>query len=562
MYFARRAVFSRGMPRVRHWILWSLPVRQLALWTVVMCGYLAWLGARAAAFTVRPTDLALFAALLGCGAFTVELTRRTAARGVVSKDVYAVWELPVVFLLPGLYALIVPVLRLTLTQCRVLQAPVYKRGYTAAAIGISYGCARMLYMGLLPDGTDPRTFLWNHTALWLAAAGAGAVAQWAVNLALIAAVFKLENPDASLRRDLLSREMLHNDATEVCAALLVAVGMTISAFTLVVALPLATLLQRSFRHAQLLTEARADAKTGLLNAATWDREAIAEVARAVRTGTPLAVALLDLDRFKQVNDTRGHLAGDVVLRRVADTMTSVLREYDLAGRFGGEEFVMLLPQTRAVDAFRIAERVRERIARLPVTVPGGEPVNVTVSIGVAALDAGSRRELPDLLAAADAALYRAKASGRNQVQMISTSRGLSAVRPCADPHEGACGAWRAAPPAAKTAASGSGGAAVHAGASAHGSAGVHGSAAAHGGPTAHGGPAAHGSAAVHGGAAPHGSGLAHGGTAGQADAALHGGAVCHSGEVVQLSVDPAANRVAGEDPGDTGSTATTSALAV
>jgi len=113
-------------------------------------------------------------------------------------------------------------------------------------------------------------------------------------------------------------------------------------------------------------------------------------------------------------------------------MTGVLRKYDLAGRFGGEEFVMLLPQTRAVDALRIAERVRAHIARLPIVTPGGEPVAVTVSIGVAALDAGSNRELTELLAAADAALYRAKASGRDQVQMISTSRGLSAVRPEAE----------------------------------------------------------------------------------------------------------------------------------
>ena len=109
-------------------------------------------------------------------------------------------------------------------------------------------------------------------------------------------------------------------------------------------------------------------------------------------------------------------------------MTGLLREYDLAGRFGGEEFVMLLPQTRAPDAFKIADRVRAHIARQPISTTGGEPVPVSVSIGVAALDAGSSRELTELLAAADAALYRAKASGRNQVQMISTSRGLSAVR--------------------------------------------------------------------------------------------------------------------------------------
>jgi diguanylate cyclase (GGDEF)-like protein len=430
------------MPRVRDWAVWSLPRPLLALWSVVTCGYLAWIGDRAAEFQFRTSDLVLFAALLGCGAFSVEMTRRASEPAGVVKDVYAVWELPMVFLLPGLYALIVPALRIALTQWRVRRAPVYKRVYTVAAIGTAYGCARLVYMGALPTGYDPRTYLLRHTAMWLVAAGAGAVTQWVVNQGLIAAVFKLENPVASIAGELFSRETLHNDATELCAALLVAVGMTISEFTVIVALPLTTLLQRSFRHAQLLSEARADSKTGLLNAATWEREATAEVVRAVRTSSPLAVALLDLDRFKQINDTHGHLVGDDVLRAIAGSMTNVLREYDLAGRFGGEEFVMLLPQTRAPDAFRIAERVRAHIARLPIATPNGEPVTVTVSIGVAALDAGSSRELTDLLAAADAALYRAKASGRDQVQMISTSRGLSAVRPSDDPGAGASGFWQ------------------------------------------------------------------------------------------------------------------------
>jgi diguanylate cyclase (GGDEF)-like protein len=447
MDHARRAVFRHGMPRVREWAVWSLPRPLLALWSVVTCGYLAWIAARAADFHFRPRDLVLFAALVACGAFSVEMTRRGRASepaGVV-KDVYAVWELPVVFLLPGLYALIVPAIRLTLTQWRVRRAPVYKRVYTVAAIGIAYGCARLVYTDALPAAYDPRTYLVSHTATWLMAAGAAAVAQWAVNQGLILAVLKLENPSAGIKGQLFSKETLQNDATELCAALLVAVGMTISEFTLIVALPLTTLLQRSFWHAQLLTEARADAKTGLLNAATWEREASAEVARAVRTSSPLAVALLDLDRFKRINDTYGHLAGDEVLRTIADTMSAVLREYDLAGRFGGEEFVMLLPQTRAPDAFRIADRVRAHIARLPIVTPAGEPVSVTVSIGVAALDAGSSRELPELLAAADAALYRAKASGRDQVQMISTSRGLSAVGPGDDSDSAAALFWQGGP---------------------------------------------------------------------------------------------------------------------
>ena len=191
-----------------------------------------------------------------------------------------------------------------------------------------------------------------------------------------------------------------------------------------------TLLQRSLRHVQLVNDSRADSKTGLLNAATWEREATVEVTRAVRTRTPLAVALLDIDRFKVINDTYGHLAGDQVLKELARSLENVLRDYDRAGRFGGEEFSLLLPQTRAVDAFRIAERVRANIASLSIIVPGatgGERVHVTVSIGVAALDSGCEREYAELMAAADAALYRAKSGGRDQVQMISTTRGLSAT---------------------------------------------------------------------------------------------------------------------------------------
>ena len=439
MRFARSSVPGRlpghGMPRVRDWPVWSLPPRVRAFVVLVICADLVCTGVAAAAFRFSASQLALFAALLACGAVTVELTRRAGEPAGVVKDVYAVWELPVVILLPVLYALIIPAIRLALTQWRVKRAPPYRRVFTAAAIGLAYGSASLVYHGILPADGDPRGYLWRHPAMWLVAAGACGLTQWAVNQGLVLSAIRLADPTTRIKATVLGREELHNDATELCAAVLVALGMTVSYLTLIIALPLATLLQRSFRHPQLLSEARADSKTGLLNAATWEREASAEVARAVRTQSPLAVALLDLDRFKQINDTYGHLLGDEVLRQIAATMTQVLRDYDLAGRFGGEEFVMLLPQTRAVDAFRIAERVRAHIAKLAIYAdgtPGSERVPVTVSIGVAALDNGSRRELTELLAAADAALYRAKASGRDQVQMISTSRGLSAVRPPAD----------------------------------------------------------------------------------------------------------------------------------
>src|ERR1700761_297120 len=113
---ARRGWLAHGLPRVRAWAVWTLPRPLIVLWSAVLLGYLAWVGQRLYFFHYRFTDIALFAALLACGAFSVEMSRRASETAGVVKDVYAVWELPVVLLLPGLYALIVPVLRLTITQ--------------------------------------------------------------------------------------------------------------------------------------------------------------------------------------------------------------------------------------------------------------------------------------------------------------------------------------------------------------------------------------------------------------------------------------------------------------
>jgi diguanylate cyclase (GGDEF)-like protein len=347
----------------------------------------------------------------------------------VVKDVHTIWELPVVVVLPPLYALLIPLVRFALIQWRVRRGLVYRRVFSAAALGIAYGVTSGVFRALAQVALGGRLAPAGGVTAWVSIVAACAAVQWAVNQALVLTAIKLSEPQARMR-ELLGGETLRNDLTELCVAVLSTLAVAMSTLTVVIALPLVTMLQRSFRHAQLVKDSRADSKTGLLNAATWDREATAEVARAVRTRTSLAVALLDIDRFKSINDTYGHLVGDQVIKEIARTLDSMLRDYDVAGRFGGEEFSVLLPQTRAVDAFRIAERIRSNIAGLSIIAPGatgGERVHVTVSIGVSALDGGDKRELAELMAAADAALYRAKASGRDQVQMFSTTRGLSAV---------------------------------------------------------------------------------------------------------------------------------------
>jgi diguanylate cyclase (GGDEF)-like protein len=419
------------LPRVtsiKVWPIWSLQRWLLVFILTVIGTAVAAIGVSAWFVRITGHDLILFGILLGCTALAVELTRKAGEQGGAIVDVQGVWELPAAILLPPLYALLIPIARFTLVQFRVRRAPVYRRVFSAAAVSLSYGAASVTFHGL-SDVLSPQGGTLNRT-IWTLLVVLSALTELVLNKIIVMTAIKGSDPAASIRAQIFGRESLYNDVAEISIGALVTYGASGSLLLALAALPVVTLLQRSLRHVQLLTDSRADSKTGLLNAATWEHEATAEVIRAVRTRSPLAIAILDLDKFKTINDTYGHLVGDQVLKEIANTLNDMLRDYDLAGRFGGEEFSLLLPQTRAVDAFRIAERVRANIAGLSIIAPGstgGERVHVTVSIGVAALDSGSRRELSELLAAADAALYRAKAGGRDQVQMISTTRGLSAI---------------------------------------------------------------------------------------------------------------------------------------
>ena len=422
---------QRRIAAVSRWPLWSLPRWLTAFVITVVVADLAAIGVAASTATYSVHDLALFGLLLSCTAAAVEVTKKSGEQVGLIKDVQGVWELPVAILLPPVFALVVPIARLALTQWRVRRALLHRRVFTAAAVGLAYGGASVTFHSM--SGLIPRSPVGtlSHGMVWTALVMLSALVKWALNKAMVITAVKGANRSVNIRTAFFGGEPLYNDVAETCIAILVTFGVAGNPLLALAALPVVGLLWRSLSHGELVTNSRNDSKTGLLNAATWDRESAAEVVRAVRTGTPLAVALLDIDKFKIVNDTYGHLVGDQVLKEIAKALNSVLRDYDLAGRFGGEEFSLLLPQTRAVDAFRIAERVRENIAGLSFIAPGaaggGERVQVTVSIGVAALDAGSQRQLAELLAAADAALYRAKACGRDQVQMISTTRGLSAI---------------------------------------------------------------------------------------------------------------------------------------
>ena len=167
-------------------------------------------------------------------------------------------------------------------------------------------------------------------------------------------------------------------------------------------------------HRVVERQAVTDSLTGLANRRQFYEVLGREYERAQRFGTPLSLVLLDIDDFKQINDTRGHLAGDAVLHGVASTLADMIREIDMAARYGGEEFAILLPQTGQDGAAQLAERLRREIASRPIRFGAEEIEGVTASFGVAAGPEDSMTQI-DLIASADAALYQAKREGKNHV---------------------------------------------------------------------------------------------------------------------------------------------------
>lgn len=180
-----------------------------------------------------------------------------------------------------------------------------------------------------------------------------------------------------------------------------------------------------FENARLFDSATFEGLTGL-----YRREAVLEIldrewSRSVRYDRPLTVVVADLDRFKEVNDRFGHLGGDAVLKRVASELRLLVRETDFLGRFGGEEFLIVLPETTLEGGRTLAEKARKRVEELEIRLDGGESVKVTLSAGVASradVRGESRIRSRALIAAADEALYAAKNAGRNRVELAAAAR--------------------------------------------------------------------------------------------------------------------------------------------
>ena len=202
------------------------------------------------------------------------------------------------------------------------------------------------------------------------------------------------------------------------------------ALAVAVSLLLARVFEASNRRAfaleqELTSEARTDALTGLRNRWALEEVAASELKRSARSASPLSVIVCDIDNFKDINDRHGHDAGDRVIRAVAERLSSVTRATDALGRWGGEEFLAILPQTGVLEAAVLAERMRSVVQAAVMPLP--DECHVTISFGVAGLEGEG---IPDTAARwdhvvreADRAMYRAKAAGRNRVVAAQSAPG-------------------------------------------------------------------------------------------------------------------------------------------
>jgi diguanylate cyclase (GGDEF)-like protein len=349
----------------------------------------------------------------------------------VGRDLLTVWYLAIAVALPPAYALLAPVPLTAYRLWRVRSGLAYRRVYSNATISLGYGAASLVFRAVPRSAAGLTPGSGAHVITWTAVVAGCGVLAWLINNAFLLAAIKLSDRDSRVRDLFANREASTADLIELTLAVSLSLVVAINPVLMALSLPSIALYRRYLLHAQLVAHARIDAKTGLLNAGTWQHEAEVEFARAQRTGTPLAVAMIDVDHFATVNDTVGHQAGDRVLRGIAVSLAGDLRGYDLTGRYGGDQFAILFPQTGAMEARRISERLRDKIGGDPVVIEDGSHAGyifrLTVSIGLAAAEAPAG-QFSVLVAAADAALREAKAAGRNRVGVLTDGVGSGGAR--------------------------------------------------------------------------------------------------------------------------------------
>jgi diguanylate cyclase (GGDEF)-like protein len=418
------ASLRRATGGVRAWQVWTLrePLRGYIVSVPVLAVVVA--SFAAARTTWRISDAAIFTALIACGIIAIESTRSVREiHGVVRRDLQTVWYLAIATSLPPAYALLAPVPLTIYKLWRIRRGFAYRTVFSNATISLAYGCASLAFHAIPASIAGARPGTATHALTWTSVLVGCGVMAWAINNGLLLAAIKMADPGSRVVRNQFgNREAVVSDMIELSLAVSLSLVVAINPVLMALALPSVVLYRRYLMHAQLVALARIDAKTGLLNAGTWQHEAEVELFRALRSRTSLAIAMVDIDDFKAVMGSVGPLVADQLLRDIAGMLRDQLPEYNLIGRFVGEEFAILLPQTGQEEARRLSERLRDHIAGEPIAVESGDQAGfvfrLTVSIGVAVLNE-SRRALGELIGAADSALSQAKSTGWNKVCVLN-----------------------------------------------------------------------------------------------------------------------------------------------
>jgi len=223
MRTTRRLVWQ--VKAIGDWPIWSLP-RWLTIYVIaIVTAFLAAIAIAAPLATYSRRELALFGLLLVCAVAAVEVTRKAGEQGGLMKDVQGVWELPVAILLPPFYALIIPIAEAALFQWRVARSPLYRRVFSAAAVGLSYGAASVTFhslSGLVPQDTGGAL---SRGTVWTALVILSALVKWALNKAMVITAVRGANRSANVRTAFFGGEPLYNDAAEICIGILVTFGV-------------------------------------------------------------------------------------------------------------------------------------------------------------------------------------------------------------------------------------------------------------------------------------------------------------------------------------------------
>lgn len=409
---------------VAGWAIWSVPGRVLCYVLSIEVFTLGILAATAIHAPVTRVDWIRFAILTGCVIAHVELTRGVERVRHVTSGVGPVmntdsaWCVAAVVALPAALAGAMIVVMSTWLWFRIWRGrrPLYRWVFSSASVLIATQTAAAIL------ALDPHTYPGvPTTAAAMGLAVVAAALRWLVNFSLVSGAILLSSPNMRAIEifDGISERILEVGAFGL--GLVAAALLTYNPLLVVGVVVGVAAMHRGLLVAQFRKAARTDSKTGLDTAGWWHQVAEHAFERARVTGTTIGALMIDLDHFKRINDTYGHLAGDAVLQTVATAINNEIRDADTAGRWGGEEFVVLVPNVDSIEVRAVAERIRRRVQSLVVTMAAQDLIiqEISASIGCAVYPAPGITTIDDLVLAADTAVYAAKNNGRNQVVFSS-----------------------------------------------------------------------------------------------------------------------------------------------